>query len=228
MKREEEIKAKGKRQRAKGKEQRVKSGVNLHQACNRVKLNSGVLSLGSGRSTNLPEAKYGLGADCITRSLQLSATMPTAKYHLGGDYPIVAHGVLSLGSGRSTNLPEAKYGSAADCIAVSRQLSNTMFDITMCLTVQYRLLAVRFAPVHVIDFAVDFSQRITNANTFGLQPHIFKMGLKPVSLFGISFRQLKQTAIEEENFNSFSNIPLFLLPPSGGWGLGQFIRPTGN
>ena len=126
------------------------------------------------------------------------------------------------------------------------------------------------------SIAVGFSQRITDANSAGLQPHILKMWLKPVAenieyrisniksgsfgnkvvphflflisyflflpmrlkpvlLFSISYRQLKQTAcpdfsgaIEKENFNSFLYIPHFLLPPSGGWGFGQFIRPTGN
>lgn len=52
--------------------------------------------------------------------------------------------------------------------------------------------------------AVGFSQRTADANFPGLQPHIFKMWLKPTSLVSISFRQLKLTEIEKENFNSFS------------------------
>lgn len=71
--------------------------------------------------------------------------------------------------------------------------------------------AVSIAP-DISGQAVSFSQRNQEHDiNKGLQPHILKMWLKPVSLFSISFCQPKQTAcpdfsgaIEKENFNSFS------------------------
>ncbi len=153
MNREEEIKKKSEvgsrktevgRQKTEGRSR--KTEVVLHSAYCGVKLSSGVLSLSSGRSTNLPEAKYHLvggyakvAHGVLSLSPGRSTTQSEAKYHLNGGYAKVAHGVLSLSSGRSTNLPEAKYGSEADCNPVSRQLSDTMFDISTRLAVQNRL-----------------------------------------------------------------------------------------
>ncbi|MCB8963412.1 MAG: hypothetical protein H6536_00040 [Bacteroidales bacterium] len=46
-----------------------------------------------------------------------------------------------------------------------------------------------------------------------LSPGENELSLKPISLFSISFRRLKPTAIEKQNFNSFSNIPLSVPQP---------------
>ena len=80
--------------------------------------------------------------------------------------------------------------------------------------------AVSIAP-DISGQAVGLSQRNRKHDiNKRLQPHNLKMWLKPVSLFSISFRRLKPTAIEEKEFQQFSiNTGTFLTPPSGVGGL---------
>ncbi len=92
-----------------------------------------------------------------------------------------------------------------------------------------------FSSVPMPGIAVGFSQRVTDANSAGLQPHF--MWVKPVSLFSISFRRLKPTAcpdfsgaIEKREFQQFfkytaqrSSTP----PAGGGRGLGNLSGQQG-
>lgn len=125
-------------------DRRPKTGVELHPAYSRLKLNPGVLSLSSGRSTTQTETKYNLAVDypkvaqwVLSFSSWLSTTQKKTEYNLTLGYPKVAHRVLSLSSGRSTTQQEAKYGSETDCITLSGQLSTTMPEAKYHLTLGY-------------------------------------------------------------------------------------------
>ena len=93
--------------------------------------------------------------------------------------------------------------------------------------------AVSIAP-DISGQAVGFSQRNRKHDiNKGLQPHILKMWLKPVSLFSNSFRRLKPTAcpdfsgaIDKMNFNSFLNSQqqCASTPPPAGGGQGGFVN----